>query len=161
MNKQHTILLEVENRSGVLSRVSGLFSARGYNICCLSAVETEDKTVSKMTIFVEGDDKIIEQITKQLNKLVDVIKVMDYNENERIQRELLLLTVNAPAIKRPEITSIIEIFKGAVHAVSVNEMTIELSGSAEKLDKFVELLRPYGIKEIARSVPIVVAKALK
>jgi acetolactate synthase-1/3 small subunit len=114
-----------------------------------------------MTIFVEGDDKIIEQITKQLNKLVDVIKVMDYNENERIQRELLLLTVNAPAIKRPEITSIIEIFKGAVHAVSVNEMTIELSGSAEKLDKFVELLRPYGIKEIARSVPIVVAKALK
>jgi len=161
MNKQHTILLEVENRSGVLSRVSGLFSARGYNICSLSVVETEDKTASKMTIFVEGDDKIIEQITKQLNKLVDVIKVMDYNENERVERELLLLTVNAPAIKRPEITSIIEIFKGAVHAVSVNEMTIELSGSADKLNKFVELLRPYGIKEIARSVPIVVGKALK
>ena len=158
MNK-HTISVEVENHSGVLSRISGLFSARGFNISSLSVAPTEDKSVSKMTIFVEGDDdKEIEQITKQLNKLVDVIKVVDFSEHERVERELILITLNAPAIKRTEIMSVVEIFKGSVLTVSEKEMTIELSGAAEKLANFIDLLRPYGIKELARSGPIAVAK---
>jgi len=156
---KHTISVEVENHSGVLSRISGLFSARGFNISSLSVAPTEDKTISKMTIFVEGDDeKIIEQITKQLNKLVDVIKVSDFGENERVERELILITLNALAAKRPEIMAITEIFKGSVLAVSEKEMTIELSGAADKLQNFIDLLRPYGIKEVARSGPIAVAK---
>jgi len=155
---KHTISVEVENHSGVLSRVSGLFSARGFNICSLSVAPTEDKTLSKMTIFVDGDEKIIEQIKKQLNKLVDVVKVTDFGENERVERELILITLNALAAKRPEIISIVDVFKGSVLTVSEKEMTIELSGASDKLQNFIDLLRPYGIKEVARSGPIAVAK---
>jgi acetolactate synthase-1/3 small subunit len=155
---KHTISVEVENHSGVLSRISGLFSARGFNISSLSVAPTDDATLSKMTIFVDGDEREIEQIKKQLNKLVDVVKVTDFGEAERVERELILITLNALANKRPEIMSVVDVFKGSVLTVSEKEMTIELSGAADKLANFIELLRPYGIKEVARSGPIAVAK---
>ena len=156
---KHTISVLVENHSGALSRISGLFSARGFNISSLSVAETDDPTLSRMTIVAVGDNKVIDQITKQLNKLVDVVKVLDFTENERVERELILVTVNALAPKRHEITGIVQIFKGFVLAVSANEMTVELSGTDDSLANFIDLLRPYGIKEIARSGPIALLKA--
>jgi len=158
---KHTISVLVENHSGALSRIAGLFSARGFNISSLSVAETEDPTLSRMTIVAVGDNKIINQITKQLNKLVDVVKVLDFSENDCVESELILVTVNAPAAKRAEIMGIVQIFKGFILAVSLNEMTIELSDTEEKLASFIDLLRPYGIKEIARSGPIALGKASK
>ena len=156
---KHTISVLVENHSGALSRISGLFSARGFNISSLSVAETDDLSLSRMTIVVNGDNKIIDQITKQLNKLVDVVKVLDFTENERVERELILLNVNATAVKRHEIMGIVQIFRGFVLAVSQNEMTIELSDTAEQIASFIDLLKPYGIKEMARSGPIALLKA--
>ncbi|MDR0304882.1 MAG: acetolactate synthase small subunit [Chitinispirillales bacterium] len=156
---KHTISVLVENHSGALSRISGLFSARGFNISSLSVAETDDPTLSRMTIVVSGDNKEIDQITKQLNKLIDVVKVLDFSENERVERELMLLTVNVTAAKRHEIVGIVQIFHGFVLAVSQNEMTIELSETADRLLSFIDLLRPYGIKEIARSGPIALSRA--
>lgn len=156
---KHTISVLVENHSGALSRISGLFSARGFNISSLSVAETDDPTLSRMTIVVSGDNKEIDQITKQLNKLVDVVKVLDFAENEKAERELILITVNVSAPKRHEVIGIVQIFRGFVLAVSSNEMTIELSGTSEHLASFIDLLRPYGIKEIARSGPIALSKA--
>ncbi|MCL1947655.1 MAG: acetolactate synthase small subunit [Chitinivibrionia bacterium] len=156
---KHTISVLVENHSGALSRISGLFSARGFNISSLSVAETDDSTLSRMTIVANGDNKVIDQITKQLNKLVDVVKVLDFTENERVERELILLNVNAVAAKRHEIMGIVQIFRGFVLAVSQNEMTIELSDTADKIASFIDLLKPYGIKEMARSGPIALLKA--
>jgi acetolactate synthase-1/3 small subunit len=156
---KHTISVLVENHSGALSRIANLFSARGFNISSLSVAETEDPTLSRMTIVAVGDTKVIDQITKQLNKLVDVVKVLDFSENERVERELIMITVNAPAAKRSEIIGIVQIFEGFILAVSSSEMTIELSDTADSLASFIDLLRPYGIKEIARSGPIALAKA--
>jgi acetolactate synthase-1/3 small subunit len=156
---KHTISVLVENHSGALSRISGLFSARGFNISSLSVAETEDSSLSRMTIVVSGDNKEIDQITKQLNKLVDVVKVLDFSENEKTERELILVTINVVAAKRHEIIGIVQVFKGFVLAVSLNEMTVELSGTSERLASFIDLLRPYGIKEIARSGPIALSKA--
>ena len=156
---KHTISVLVENHSGALSRISGLFSARGFNISSLSVAETDDAALSRMTIVAIGENKVIDQITKQLNKLVDVVKVLDFTENERVERELILLNVNAAAAKRHEIMGIVQIFRGFVLAVSQNEMTIELSDTAEQIASFIDLLKPYGIKEMARSGPIALLKA--
>jgi len=156
---KHTISILVENHSGALSQIAGLFSARGFNISSLSVAETDDPTLSRMTIVAIGDNKVINQINKQLNKLIDVVKVLDFMENDRVERELMLLTLNATAAKRHEIIGIVQIFKGIVLAVSSNEMTIELSDTADNLQNFIDLLKPYGIKEMARSGPIALAKA--
>jgi acetolactate synthase-1/3 small subunit len=148
---QHVISVKVENKSGVLARVAGLFSARGYNIDSLTVSETEDSDISVMTIVVRGDDKIMEQVKKQLNKLVDVIKISDHAEASSVQRELALIKVNAVPSRRPEIYQLAEIFRAEIVAISKKTITMEVTGDPEKIDNFIELLRPYTIKELIRT----------
>jgi len=149
--KEHVISIKVENKSGVLARVVGLFSARGYNIDSLTVSTTEDKDVSVMTISVHGDDKIIEQVQKQLNKLIDVIKVTDHTDLPAVQRELVLIKVNATPAKRQEIFQLAEIFHANIGDISAKSITFGLKGDKEKIDTFIELIRPYGIKELMRT----------
>ncbi|MCJ7664007.1 MAG: acetolactate synthase small subunit [Desulfobacterales bacterium] len=147
----HTINVLVENEFGVLARVAGLFSGRGFNIESLSVAETLDPKVSAMTIVTRGDDQVLEQITKQLNKLVCVIKVTDLAGKEYVAREMVLIKVAAKPEKRAEILSITDIFRGKVVDVSPKSYTIEVTGDEEKIRAFLELLKPMGIKEMART----------
>ena len=150
---RHIISVMVDNKPGVLARVSGLFSGRGFNIESLSVNETLDPTRSQMTIVTSGDDRIIEQIDKQLNKLVDVIKVTDFHSKERnyVDRELILIKVSVDEKKRSEILSIIDIFRAKVVDVSHNFYTVEITGDEKKISAAINLFRPLGIKEIVRS----------
>lgn len=148
---QHTITALVENRPGVLARVSGLFARRGFNIESLAVSTTQDPMISRMTMVVEGDDAILEQITKQLNKLVDVIKVADYQGMPIVQRELAMIKVSADAQARPEIMQIVDIFRAKIVDISDKTFTVEATGSVEKIDAIEKLLEPYGIKELVRT----------
>ncbi len=148
---KHTISLLVENKPGVLSRVAGLFSGRGFNIESLSVAETIDPHVSRMTILTTGNDQVLEQITKQLNKLINVIKVVDFKSNEYVARELALIKVTVTEATRSEILSIVDIFRGKVVDVSSESYTIEITGDEEKVLAIIDLFRPMGIKEIART----------
>ena len=158
---RHTISILVDNEFGVLSKVSSLFSGRGFNIESLCVAETLDPKVSRMTIVTTGDDQIVEQITKQLNKLINVIKVSDLTAEEHIERELALIKVNANADDRAEILSVIDIFRGKVVDVSPTTYTIEMTGDAEKVSAITELLRPFGIKEIVRTGKVAMARSPK
>ncbi|CAG1065200.1 acetolactate synthase I/III small subunit [uncultured bacterium] len=158
---RHTISVLVTNEFGVLSRISGLFSGRGFNIESLSVAETLDPQVSRMTIVTSGDDKVLEQINKQLNKLINVIKVYDFTGEEHIERELALVKVNLTADTRPEILSIVDIFRAKVVDVSPRTYTIEITGDEEKISALTELLRPFGIKEIVRTGRIAMARSPK
>ena len=158
---RHTISILVDNEFGVLSKVAGLFSGRGFNIESLCVAETLDPKVSRMTIVTTGDDQIVEQITKQLNKLINVIKVSDLTAEEHIERELALIKVNANADDRAEILSVIDIFRGKVVDVSPTTYTIEMTGDAEKVSAITELLRPFGIKEIVRTGKVAMARSPK
>lgn len=158
---RHTISVLVDNEFGVLSKVSSLFSGRGFNIESLCVAETLDPKVSRMTIVTTGDDKVLEQITKQLNKLVNVIKVHDLTGEDHIERELALIKVTADAGDRAEILSIIDIFRGKVVDVSPKTYTIEMTGDAEKVNAITELLRPFGIKEIVRTGKVAMARSPK
>ena len=148
---RHTINVLVENEFGVLARVAGLFSGRGFNIESLSVAETMDPTVSTMTIVTRGDDQILEQITKQLNKLACVIKVTDLVGKEYVAREMVLIKVAAKPATRAEILSITDIFRAKVVDVGPKSYTIELTGDEDKIRAFLELLKPMGIKEVART----------
>ena len=148
---RHIISLLLENEAGALSRVAGLFSARAFNIESLTVAPTEDRTVSRMTLVTSGSDEIIEQITKQLNKLVDVIKVVDLNDYRHIQRELLLIKVSAKQEERAEIKRLTEIFRGRIIDVSENAYMLELTGAGAKLDAFIRALDESMILEVARS----------
>lgn len=148
---RHIISLLLENEAGALSRVAGLFSARAFNIESLTVAPTEDRTVSRMTLVTSGSDEIIEQITKQLNKLVDVIKVVDLNDYRHIQRELLLIKVSAKKEERAEIKRLTEIFRGRIIDVSENAYMLELTGAGAKLDAFIRALDESMILEVARS----------
>lgn len=148
---RHIISLWLENEAGALSRVAGLFSARAFNIESLTVAPTEDRTVSRMTLVTSGSDEIIEQITKQLNKLVDVIKVVDLNDYRHIQRELLLIKVSAKQAERAEIKRLTEIFRGRIIDVSENAYMLELTGAGAKLDAFIRALDESMILEVARS----------
>jgi acetolactate synthase-1/3 small subunit len=150
---RHTISVLVDNRPGVLSRIAGLFSGRGFNIESLSVNETLDPTMSQMTIVTRGDDRILEQINKQLNKLIDIIKVVDYESSgsDFIERELALIKVNVDEHKRSEVLSIIDIFRCKVVDVSRTHYTVEVTGDENKIQAIVDLFRPLGIKEIVRS----------
>ena len=141
----------MNNRFGVLSRVSGLFSSRGFNIESLNVAETSDPEVSRMTIVTRGDNAKIEQITKQLNKLVDVIKVVDLTEEKFVDRELLLVKMNAEVRVREEILRIVDLFRAKVVDVSPSTYTIEITGDEGKITGFLDLLAPLGIKEVVRS----------
>ena len=148
---RHILSLLLENEAGALSRVSGLFSARAFNIESLTVAPTEDPTVSRMTLVTSGSDAIIEQITKQLNKLVDVIKVVDLNEYRHIERELMLIKVSAQKADRDEIKRMVDIFRGRIIDVTENTYTIEMTGTGEKLDAFIEALDEDLILEVVRS----------
>jgi acetolactate synthase-1/3 small subunit len=148
---QHTITALVENKPGVLARVSGLFARRGFNIESLAVSITDDPTVSRMTIVVTGDDAVLEQITKQLHKLIDVIKVEDYQGMPIVQRELAMVKVNAEAPARPDIMQIVNIFRAKIIDISDKTFTVEVTGSVEKIDAMEELLKPYGIRELVRT----------
>lgn len=148
---RHIISMLLENESGALSRVAGLFSARGYNIESLSVAPTEDSTLSRLTLVTAGSDEIIEQITKQLNKLVDVVKLMDLTEGRHIEREMLLIKVNAVGAMREEVKRLVDIFRGRIIDVTDRAYTIELTGNADKLDAFIEAVRAAGILEVVRS----------
>ena len=148
---KHTISLLVENKPGVLSRVAGLFSGRGFNIESLSVAETTEPNISRMTILTTGNDQILEQITKQLNKLINVLKVTDYKSNEYVGRELALIKVTVNDETRSEILSIIDIFRGKVVDVGSESYTVEITGDENKMKAILELFRPMGIKEVART----------
>ena len=148
---KHTISLLVENKPGVLSRVASLFSGRGFNIESLSVAETIDPNISRMTILTRGDDQILEQITKQLNKLINIIKVIDFKNNEYVGRELALIKVTVTEENRSEVLSIIDIFRGKVVDVSSESYTIEITGDENKMLAIIDLFTPMGIKDIART----------
>lgn len=148
---RHILSVLVENQAGVLSRVAGLFSRRGFNIDSLAVGVTEVPNISRMTIVVSGDEYIVEQVSKQLNKLIDVIKVKQLEVNESLIRELVLVKVNATAETRSEIIQIVDIFRGNIVDVSKNELTIELTGDEDKINAFEEMIRNFGIKEMVRT----------
>jgi acetolactate synthase-1/3 small subunit len=148
---RHVISLLLENESGALSRVSGLFSARGYNIESLTVAPTEDASLSRMTIVARGSDETIEQITKQLNKLVDVVKVVDISEAAHIERELLMIKVRATGKEREEMKRMADIFRGHIVDVTESSYVIELTGTQDKLDSFVAAIDASLILEIVRS----------
>lgn len=158
---QHTISVLVENKFGVLSRVSGLFSGRGFNIESLTVAQTIDPTVSRMTIVTRGNDQIIEQVTKQLNKLIDVIKVIDLTGQNYVEREMVLIKVHAGASSRSEILRIVEIFRGSIVDVNPKTYTVEATGNEEKVKALIGLLRPFGIKEIVRTGKVAIARGSK
>ena len=158
---RHVISLLIENESGALSRVSGLFSARGYNIESLTVAPTEDFSMSRMTIVTSGSDDIIEQITKQLHKLIDVIKVSDVSEGEFVEREMALIRVKAEAGTRAEVLRVIDIFRGKVVDVSPTTYALEITGSEPKIKAVIDILRPLGIKEIVRTGKIAMMRAPK
>jgi acetolactate synthase I/III small subunit len=148
---RHIISILMENEPGALSRVAGLFSARGYNIESLTVATTEDITLSRMTIVTSGNDAIIEQIIKQLNKLIDVVKVLDLNDGKHIERELMLIKVKASSAYRDEMKRMCDIFRGRIIDVADGSFTIELTGSGHKLDAFIESLDKTAILETVRT----------
>jgi len=148
---KHTISVLVENKFGVLARISGLFSARGFNISSLAVGETEDPTVSRMTIVVEGDEKTLEQIKKQLNKLIDVIKVVDFKEGSFLDRELILVKVAVTAKNRKEVLEAIESFSARIENAGSKSISIEATGDQTRINALLELLKPFGILEVVRT----------
>jgi acetolactate synthase-1/3 small subunit len=149
--KKHVLSVLVENRAGTLSRVSGLFSRRGFNIDSLTVGETENPAVSRMTIVAAGDEPVLEQIIKQLDKLVDVIAIRDLDMSSYIRREIVLVKINADEKTRPAIVEVAAIFRSRVIDISPSTITIEATGSFEKIDGLLQLVRPYGILEMART----------
>lgn len=158
---KHTISVMVENEFGVLSRVSGLFSGRGFNIESLSVAPTLDASISRMTIVTSGDEQILEQITKQLNKLISTIKVIDFTGQDYVEREMALVKVTAEEETRAEVLRIADIFRAKVVDVTPRSYTIEVTGAPAKVNAIIELLRPMGIKELVRSGPIVIGRGAK
>jgi len=148
---QHTISVLVENEFGVLARVAGLFSGRGFNIESLTVAETLDSTVSRITLVTRGDDRVVEQIEKQLNKLIGVIEVSDFANSPRVEREMVLIKVKADERTRAEVVNIVDIFRGKIIDVGPSSYIVEMTGAEEKIQAMLELLRPLGIIEIVRT----------
>ena len=158
---KHIISILIENEAGALSRVAGLFSARGYNIESLTVAPTEDATMSRMTIVTRGDDQILEQINKQLNKLIDVIKVIDFTDGSGIERELALIKVTAEDESRAEVLRIVDIFRTKIIDVTPKSYTIEATGNPAKIDAILDLLRPLGLKEVVRTGAVAIGRGAK
>jgi len=151
---RHTITVLVENEFGVLTRIAGLFSARGYNIESLNVAPTLDESMSRMTLVTRGDEHIIEQISKQLNKLIPVIKTEDITRQEHMEREMILIKVRADNETRAEVLRMAEVFRANVVDVSEASYTLELTGKADKLDAFLRMLMPHGVIEMTRTGPV-------
>jgi len=148
---RHTISVLVENKFGVLTRVAGLFSGRGYNIDTLNVGPTQDPKLSRMTIVTHGDESTVEQIIKQLNKLPDVIKVRDFHPGEAVDRELVLVKVSVDSKSRAEVMQITDIFRAKIVDVQPKSLTIEITGNDSKVEKFLELMKTFGVQEITRT----------
>jgi acetolactate synthase-1/3 small subunit len=148
---KHIISALVENKPGVLAHVAGMFAARAFNIDSLVVGRTEDPELSRMTIVVVGDDKVVEQVRKQLAKIIPVVKVQDFLGQPVVARDLMLISIAAPPAKRPEILSLIEMFKGKVVDIGQKFIMVEVSGPEEKIEAFINICRPYGIKNVART----------
>ena len=157
----HIISALVSNQPGVLARVAGLFSSRGYNIDSLAVGETENPDVSRMTLAVHGDEAVLEQIRKQLSKLIDVLKVQDFAGREHVQRDLMLIKVSAPAPKRTEILELAKVFEGKIVDISQGHVVVEVTGPEIKVDAFIELMKPYGIREVARTGRIAMLRGVR
>lgn len=162
MSYRHTLSLLLENESGALSRVAGLFSARGYNIEALSVAPTDDPTLSRMTLVTIGDEGIIEQITKQLNKLVDVVRLVDITEAVHIERELMLMKIQAEGEqRRAEVHRLAEIFEGKILDVTDSTYTVELTSVSQKLDRFIDAVGEAYVIEVVRSGPAAIARGAR
>ncbi|MFQ5882675.1 MAG: acetolactate synthase small subunit [Candidatus Methylomirabilales bacterium] len=160
-SRRHILTLLVENRIGVLARIAGLIAAKGYNIDSVSVGETMDNSVSRITLVVHGDEWVMEQVVKQLNRLIDVIKVVDLTEEDFVEREMILVRVNAEASNRAEILRIADIFRAKIVDVTHRTYTLEASGDEDKIRALLELLRPFGIQEFVRTGRIAIARAGK
>ncbi len=158
---RHIISVLMENESGALSRVAGLFSARGYNIESLTVAPTQDSSLSRMTLVTSGSEEIIEQITKQLNKLVDVVKLLDLSDGPHIEREMMLIKVRAESEKREEVKRLADIFRGRIIDVTDTSYIIELTGTGDKLDAFISAAHDEQIVEVVRSGPSGIARGAK
>lgn len=148
---RHVLSALVQNQPGVLAHVSGMLASRGFNIDSLAVGETEDPQLSRMIFVVNGDDAVLEQVRKQLDKIVSVVRVDDISSENFVERDLMLIKVRAPAEKRVEISLLVEMFRARVVDISIDNMMIELSGVESKIEAFIELMRPYGIHELART----------
>lgn len=154
----HIINILVDNHFGVLARISGLFSARGYNIESLCVGTTDDPTTSRMTVVVQGDDKVVEQILHQLNKVVEVIEVSNLTEDAHVERELVLVRLNTDTKRRTQLLEVVNIFRAKIVDVSPEALIIEATGSIEKIKAFIDMVRPYGIEDLARTGRIALAR---
>lgn len=151
LSHKHTISILLENKFGALNRVAGMFSAKGYNLESITVGPTEDESVSRMTIVTRGDDAIIEQIIKQLNKLIDTLKVIDLTYESFMERELALIKVATNSENRSEIMQVVEIFRAKIIDISLKTVTVEATGSGQKVDAIIKMLKPFHIKELART----------
>ncbi|MCB4757742.1 MAG: acetolactate synthase small subunit [Elusimicrobia bacterium] len=159
--QSHVISVLVENKAGVLARIAGLFSARGYNIDSLAVGTTDDPQMSRMTIVVKGDERVLEQVEKQLNKLVDVIKVMDYAKTPHIERDLMLVKVAADKENRSEIIQMCDVFRANIVDAGTDSIIIEVTGDDDKLEAFLNMVRPFGIRESVRTGVVAMARGGK
>jgi len=148
---RHTISVVVQNRFGVLTRIAGLFSGRGFNIDTLNVGPTQNEKISRMTLVVVGNDQVLEQVVKQLNKLVDVLEVHDFKDGDVIDRELILLRVKATSATRPEVMQICDIFRAKIVDVQASSLSIEVTGDESKIEKFLQLMKPFGVLELSRT----------
>jgi len=155
---RHIISAIVENKPGVLAHIAGLFAGRGFNIDSLAVGETEDPTRSRMTVVVRGDDAVLEQVRKQLSKIVDVIKVSDFAGEDIVERDLMLIKVGVRPEKRGEVFEVASVFRGKVVDIGAKHLTIEIAGPEKKIEAFIDLLKPYGIKELARTGRIALSR---
>ncbi len=158
---RHIISILMENESGALSRVAGLFSARGYNIESLTVAPTEDSSMSRMTLVTRGNEEIIEQITKQLNKLVEVVKLLDLSEGLHIEREMMLVKIKAEPANREELKRLVDIFRGSIIDVTDASYIVEMTGDSEKLDAFVKTVPEGLVVEVVRTGPSGIARGAK
>ncbi|HXG09496.1 MAG TPA: acetolactate synthase small subunit [Gemmataceae bacterium] len=157
---RHVLSALVQNQPGVLAHISGMLASRGFNIDSLAVGETENPDLSRMTFVVHGDDAMLEQVRKQLDKIVTVVKVQDISSEDYVERDLMLIKVQAPPEKRNEIVLLVEMFRGRVVDISPDNLMIEVSGQERKIEAFIELMRPYGILELARTGRIALVRGM-
>jgi len=155
---RHTLSVLVENKFGVLTRIAGMFSGRGFNIDTLNVGPTLDPTRSRMTIVVRGDDAVLEQVTKQLNKLIDVIEIENFLDDQFVDRELVLLRVNVDGSKRSEVMQICDIFRAKIIDVQPANLAIEITGNENKIEKFLSLMEPFGVRDLTRTGKVALAR---
>ncbi|MFO0843780.1 MAG: acetolactate synthase small subunit [Gemmataceae bacterium] len=158
---RHVLSALVQNQPGVLAHISGMLASRGFNIDSLAVGETEDANLSRMTFVVKGDDGVLDQVRKQLDKVVTVVRVHDISSEDYVERDLMLLKVKATALQRVEISLLVEMFRGRVVDIGIDTMIIEMSGREDKIEAYIELMRPYGIVELARSGRIALVRGAR